>query len=116
MYVGGKEFESEPDRHKFAVDTQFAAPVGPHQSVIAHCGVDMLLCCQGSVELGVWEDVEGEAGGWEGEMGREEGALMVASREAVAQQRREEREKRRKLQEALRCACAAAIITAVHMS
>lgn len=53
------------------------------------------------MELGVWEE-EGEGGGWEAEMGREEGAVMVASREAMAQHRREEREKRRKLQEALR--------------
>ena len=44
---------------------------------------------------------ERESGGWEGEMGRE-GSLVVASREAVAQKRKEEREKRRKLQEALR--------------
>ena len=47
----------------------------------------------------MWEEEEGENGGWEGEMGREEGVL---SREVLAQQRLEEREKRRKLQEALR--------------
>ena len=50
----------------------------------------------------MWEDGERESGGWEGEMGREEGSLVVASREAIAQKRKEEREKRRKLQEALR--------------
>ena len=39
-----------------------------------------------------------EGGGWEGEAGREE----VTSLQVMAQQRREEREKRKKLQEALR--------------
>lgn len=39
-----------------------------------------------------------EGGGWEGETGREE----VASRQVIAQLRRDEREKRKKLQEALR--------------
>ena len=44
---------------------------------------------------------ERESGGWEGEMGREEGSLVVASREAIAQKRKEEeREKRRKLVQA----------------
>ena len=38
-------------------------------------------------------------GGWEGETGKEE-----VSRQVLAQQRREEREKRKKLQEALRFA------------
>ena len=50
----------------------------------------------------MWEDEQGEGGGWEEEMGEAEGALVAASREALAQQRREERDKRRKLQEALR--------------
>ena len=54
---------------------------------------------QDSVELGVWEEQEG---GWEDEMGREEGALVEESREVLLQKKREEREKRRKLQEALR--------------
>ena len=60
----------------------------------------------------MWEDEEGvREGGWEGEM--EEGALLTASREARAQQRREEREKRRKLQEALRLVSSYIIIDVI---
>ena len=54
---------------------------------------------QETSELGEWADEEVvEGGGWEGEAGREE----VTSLQVMAQQRREEREKRKKLQEALR--------------
>ena len=49
----------------------------------------------------MWEEERHDAlSGWEGEI--EGSELLVVSREIIAQQRREEREKRRKLQEALR--------------
>lgn len=89
MYVRGeKSEETRPvtaDRQKFAVETTFTS-----------------LDTGG--ELGEWKEEGGGGGGggWEGETGREEGILVMASREAIAQQKREEREKRRKLQEALR--------------
>ncbi|CAI8024007.1 hypothetical protein GBAR_LOCUS13988 [Geodia barretti] len=80
VYVGGEVAdEKRPDKRKFAVEAEF---IGQETS-----------------ELGEWADEEVvEGGGWEGEAGREE----VTSLQVMAQQRREEREKRKKLQEALR--------------
>lgn len=100
--MGGKDSQEKPGKHRFAVDTEFPAVVGRVLLKSVVCEVCVCACVQeDSMELGVWEEEEG--GGWEAEMGREEGAVMAASREAMAQHRKEEREKRRKLQEALRC-------------
>ena len=48
-------------------------------------------------ELGAWNDDEGEEGGWE-----EQGDLLTDSQHALRIKRENEREKRRKVQEALR--------------